>query len=262
MKKHGLKKEEVSKSLEKHGSNYLSEYKKESFVIKFISNLGDPMIKILCVALAINIIFTFTGYAELIESIIDRKDKNGGNGLGVREDISYTLNTADRHAVWTHNQVTIFDNYSFGGYRQCEVAGTITTGKSGLGCGGENLVCKKEIKTFSPQTTSVGYKESIVANTQTKGQHKNPTDLALKNNIVRRLTPLECSRLQGFPDNWLDDIEINVPTEQDLIFWNKVFEEHRKINKPNSKPKTENQIRKWLKNPRSDSAEYKMWTIQ
>lgn len=32
-------------------------------------------------------------------NIIDRKPKNGGNGLGAQEDISYTLNTGDRHAV-------------------------------------------------------------------------------------------------------------------------------------------------------------------
>ena len=38
-----------------------------------------------------------------------------------------------------------------------------------------------------------------------------------------------------------------------------VFETHRKIIGKSAKPKTEKQIIKWLQNPHSDSAEYKMW---
>lgn len=77
--------------------------------------------------------------------------------------------------------------------------------------------------------------------------------------IVRRLTPLECCRLQGFPDWWTADLEINEPTEEDLEFWREVFETHRQIVTGAKKPKSDKQIIKWLKNPYSDSAEYKMW---
>lgn len=49
------------------------------------------------------------------------------------------------------------------------------------------------------------------------------------------------------------------PTNEDITFWREVFETHRKIIGKYTKPKTENQIIKWLKNPHSDSAEYKMW---
>lgn len=38
-----------------------------------------------------------------------------------------------------------------------------------------------------------------------------------------------------------------------------MFETHRHIMGTSTKPKTEKQIIKWLKNPHSDSAEYKMW---
>ena len=77
--------------------------------------------------------------------------------------------------------------------------------------------------------------------------------------IVRRLTPTECARLQGFPDWWCDRLETEEPTDEEIEFWKEVFETHKKALGKNTKPKTDNQIRKWLKNPHSDSAEYKMW---
>lgn len=77
--------------------------------------------------------------------------------------------------------------------------------------------------------------------------------------IVRRLTPIECSRLQGFPDWWLDGLETEEPTGHDIAFWREVFETHRKIVTGAKKPKTDKQIIKWLQNPYSDGAAYKLW---
>ena len=77
--------------------------------------------------------------------------------------------------------------------------------------------------------------------------------------IVRRLTPTECARLQGFPDWWCDDLGTEHPTSEDVYEWYKIFETHRKITGSSSKPKTEKQIRAFLQDPHSDSAEYKMW---
>ena len=77
--------------------------------------------------------------------------------------------------------------------------------------------------------------------------------------IVRRLTPTECARLQGFPDDWCDDLGTENPTEDEISFWTEVWETHRKIIGKSKKPKTRNQIIKWLNNPHSDAAEYKMW---
>ena len=79
--------------------------------------------------------------------------------------------------------------------------------------------------------------------------------------IVRRLIPLECARLQGFPDWWtagLGTKEEDI-TDEMMDFWREVFETHRKIVSGASKPKTDKQIRKWLTDPDNDSAEYKMW---
>ena len=77
--------------------------------------------------------------------------------------------------------------------------------------------------------------------------------------IVRRLTPTECARLQGFPDWWCDDLGIPDPTDEDIAKWREVFETHAKAIGKITKPKSDAQIRKWLQNPQSDSAEYKMW---
>lgn len=47
--------------------------------------------------------------------------------------------------------------------------------------------------------------------------------------IVRRLTPKECGRLQGFPDYWCEDLAIANPTNDDLKFWRKVFNKDAEI---------------------------------
>ena len=77
--------------------------------------------------------------------------------------------------------------------------------------------------------------------------------------IVRRLTPVECARLQGFPDWWCADLDTKEPTDEEIAFWEDVFETHRRIVTKSSKPKSRRQIVKWLQHPHSDAAEYKMW---
>lgn len=57
--KNGLTGKEVLASREKHGANRLMQYKRKSFLKCFLSNLGDPIIKVLIGALFINIIFMF-----------------------------------------------------------------------------------------------------------------------------------------------------------------------------------------------------------
>ena len=76
---------------------------------------------------------------------------------------------------------------------------------------------------------------------------------------VRRLTPTECARLQGFPDWWCAGLETPEPTDEEIRFWMDVFETHRKVMGTAKKSRTRNQVIKWLKNPHTDSAEYKMW---
>jgi DNA (cytosine-5)-methyltransferase 1 len=77
--------------------------------------------------------------------------------------------------------------------------------------------------------------------------------------IVRRLTPQECALLQGFPADYCANLENPNPTEDDISLWSEIFETHRLSIGKSSKPRSRKQISKWLKNPHSDSAEYKMW---
>ena len=53
------------------------------------------------------------------------------------------------------------------------------------------------------------FRENGVVSTQSARQHKDATDLVCQKTetyayLIRRLTPLECERLQGFPDGWTD----------------------------------------------------------
>ena len=53
------------------------------------------------------------------------------------------------------------------------------------------------------------FRENGVVSTQSARQHKDATDLVCQKAetyayLIRRLTPLECERLQGFPDSWTD----------------------------------------------------------
>ena len=100
------------------------------------------------------------------------------------------------------------------------------------------------------------------ANTLVATDYKDPpivNDGEDTDYIVRRLTPAECARLQGFPDWWCDELGIAEPTDSDIAKWREIFNAHAKSMGKTTKPKSDNQIRKWLQNPQSDSAEYKMW---
>ena len=147
-------------------------------------------------------------------SMIGRTEKNGPQGSGVNEDVSFTLDAADRHAV-----------------AYCMTTGTYT----------------QMLKEQSPTLMARDYKDPPVVN-ETEPEY-----------IVRRLTPTECARLQGFPDWWCAGLGTDEPTEDEIEFWTEVFEIHRSVMGKSSRLKSRNQIVKWLKDPHSDSAEYKMW---
>lgn len=103
------------------------------------------------------------------------------------------------------------------------------------------------------------YEESEKASCLKRRDYKDSTDLILWEYIIRRLTPLECCRLQGFPDNWAEELGITEPTQEDIDHWRAVFRTQMEAMGESKKEKTDNQICKWLKDPESDSAKYKMW---
>lgn len=180
-------------------------------------------------------------------SMIGRADKNGPMGSGVNEDISFTLNATDRHAV-------AFSQEAYDKYVQNEKCGSLRACGGMYGGGSETLVYSTSKNSYHTDA------EKNIANTLVATDYKDPPTVAEEPNyIVRRLTPTECARLQGFPDWWCDDLGTEDPTDEEIHEWQDIFSEYNRAIGKSVKPKTENQIRKWLKDPHSDSAEYKMW---
>lgn len=179
-------------------------------------------------------------------SMIGRADKNGPQGSGVNEDISFTLNATDRHAV-------AFSQDSYTKYSENDKCGALRACGGMYGGGSETLVYSTSKNSYHTEA------EENLANTLVASDYKDPPTVNSPEYIVRRLTPTECARLQGFPDWWCADLGTDNPTEEELRFWKDVFETHRKIVGGAVKPKSEKQIRAWLKNPHSDSSEYKLW---
>lgn len=98
---------------------------------------------------------------------IDREPENGGNGIGYQENVSYTLTGFDRHAV-------------------CSVSEVV------------GALCKGDEKGAGSQYVEQGKCVVDLYTCEPAGD----TDLPIL--LIRRLTPLECERLQGFPDGWTD----------------------------------------------------------
>jgi DNA (cytosine-5)-methyltransferase 1 len=124
------------------------------------------------------------------------------------------------------------------------------------------IVSTPQPASFYPQmkAESQCFRRDGTANTIVNG-----TNPGFQNGIVdteyavRRLIPTECALLQGFPMDWCSDLGTKDPTKEDIVFWTEVFETHRKIMGKTEKPKSSSQIIKWLHDPYSDAAEYKMW---
>lgn len=135
-------------------------------------------------------VFCITGNA------IDRQPQNGGNGIGYQEDIAYTLTATDHHAVFSRQRVDIFkgnDVVSTQSARQHKDATDLIYQAEVFG--------QSQFGNYSPGCTTLraqggdngGGSENLVA------QENMPSAY-----LIRRLTPLECERLQGFPDGWTD----------------------------------------------------------
>lgn len=154
-------------------------------------------------------------------SMIGRSDENGPQGDGINEDVCFTLDATDRHAVCASKDVYAMTTGSF----------------------------MKVEENVSPTLMARDYKDPTTI-------APVPQDISY---TVRRLTPTECARLQGFPDWWCSDLGTANLTDEELAFWQDVFETHRRLVTHAKKPKTEKQIRKWLADPYSDAAEYKLW---
>ena len=180
---------------------------------------------------------------------IDRADTAGCNGRGWKEDTSYTLNTIDRPAV-----VNAVDQG--GGKSQANVTEDLSPT---LTCthGGEPAIAidraffnQGKNALYEPQTYEDGTNPTLVA--------KGPSAVCTRY-IVRRLTPTECARLQGFSDKWGHIDHKDDFTDEEYKFWLNVRNTHAEINGREVKDYTKKQMLTWYNKLHTDSAEYKLW---
>ena len=150
----------------------------------------------------------------------DKSDgKGNGQGVGNPGDRMNTLTSGDRHAVAYVDAVSLLND---------KVSGTLMArGYKGIG-----------------RHDTLG--SAVCIPTQTRY-------------IVRRLTPTECARLQGFPDKWGHPVEKTELTDDEYQFWLNVRNTHAEINEKVVKEYTKDQMLKWYNGLHTDSSEYKMW---
>lgn len=184
-----------------------------------------------------------------------QRPSHKGNGY-IESDKSYTLNATEIHGV-AYEQPVAIDRAFFNQ--------------------GQNAL-------YEPQTYEDGTNPTLVAKGPSAVMYWNGDDvcgtLTTRNAggcqrmpdtggfncvidtnkyIVRRLTPTECARLQGFPDRW-GDIEPKTEfTDEEYRFWLDVRNTHAEINGKKIKDYTKKQMLTWYNKLHSDSAEYKLW---
>ena len=180
------------------------------------------------------------------------------HGDGYKEsETMYTLNCTENHAVsYGIGRPAMNQGYNARFSFQVEEEKSPTIVASGAGG-----IAHPKYSTSKNSHHTVAKKEK--ANTLVASDYKDPPVVNDSTPeieyIVRRLTPQECALLQGMPTWWCDDIGIENPTEEQINWWQNVFETYNKAIGKTCKPKSRKQIEKWLKNPYSDSAAYKMW---
>lgn len=110
-----------------------------------------------------------------------------------------------------------------------------------------------------------GYAADGTASTMAARDFKSPRDLGVEHNkpprryIIRRLTPLECYRLQGFPDGWGIPDHKDKLSDEELVFWQQVRDTSASIAGKSSRKYSAEALTKWYNALHTDSAEYKMW---
>lgn len=222
---------------------------------------------------------------------INRKLENGPNGKGVSENTSYTLNATDRHAVYFmgsgqgkaeilkdlsptvtasagtsgNNKPIILDmTHPQEVIRNCgELSPTL---KTRMGTGGNqvplvmNNSCNDKDVTYT-----IGYPafncgfnakygfDAGENDTTTTLVAKGPNAVYNSKNFsqIRRLTPLECERLQGFPDYWTILTPQDDFSDEEFEFWKKIY-----LNSHKKEP-SKSQLLTWKNKLSSDSARYK-----
>ena len=157
---------------------------------------------------------------------IDRADTAGCNGKGWRDDdVSFTLNTIDRPAVYDargngdgttaptltgdhQNRVTDYTAVCIAINTMIATRHNAMGERTGLGIGkdGDSAYTISSAHEHAVYSASGfgKYKSGFGTLRASGGDYVGGTETLAATNLVRRLTPLECERLQGYPDGWTD----------------------------------------------------------
>tara|TARA_Y100000361_G_scaffold69574_1_gene61392 strand:- start:1302 stop:3158 length:1857 start_codon:yes stop_codon:yes gene_type:complete len=137
-----------------------------------------------------------------------RTKAQNGLGIGKEGDPCPTLDTAGNHSVFQSEERKLFDNH-FMTSRHDELEDVAPTLAANADRGNVPLVAEDESAVASGFGKKTEYKESDVAGTvrasggaQGGGSETLVSKATQAHHVVRRLTPIECERLQGFPDNY------------------------------------------------------------
>lgn len=178
-----------------------------------------------------NRITDYTTVVCLQDNGIERAETAGCSDKSWKEDTCYTLNTIDRPAVAYAMQYSGDD---------AKIPIII-----------DRAYFNQGVNTkYEPQFYTDGTYPTLVA--------RGPAAVVTKY-IVRRLTPTECARLQGFPDKWGHPDHKDDFTDEEYRFWLDVRNTHAAINGKAVKGYNKDQMLTWYNKLHTDSAEYKMW---
>jgi DNA (cytosine-5)-methyltransferase 1 len=145
------------------------------------------------------------------------------NGKGYKEDVSYTLNTVDRPAVIALDMTHACDVIRICGEISPSLQARMGTGGNQIplafGIGNGQVAAASKLAEEKSQTLDTmhdpqavlyrrraiaRYQEDSTVSARRARDCKDYDDLVYEQMAVRRLTPVECERLQGFPDGWTD----------------------------------------------------------
>lgn len=193
------------------------------------------------------------GGMVIIEGGGQRPSHRGGGCA--ESDVMYTLKADGKHAVAYGIDRAAYNqgrNASFSFSVEEELEPTMVSR-------GPNAVAHPAYSTS--KSNHHAQADEGVAGTLCASDWKDPPCVCAEaeDYVVRRLTPLECCRLQGFPDWWCEGLGTDEPTDEDIAFWREVFLENARAAGKAARPRSDAQLRNWLRDPRSDAAEYKMW---
>lgn len=149
----------------------------------------------------------------------------------ILEDKAPTLLAGHEKPIMCGEQTTTYQNTGFAKYKESDISSTLRAQTGDLPCTMQSAQGKSPVEQDAPK----------------------------RRYIVRRLTPLECNRLQGFYDGWGEIEHKDSFTDEEFEFWQDVKATHARINGKPYKPSTPEALLKWYNKLHSDSAEYKMW---